>query len=388
MEIKTLVKNWIETVRLPESARKERRHDLNGPDANDPGPERAIAAGIRWLARAQDYSRTHDGGVARHFSLVDGWSASYPETTGYIVATLIKHGHDRKSAESIDRAQKMLDWFLAIQFPEGGFQGGMVDQLPCVPVTFNTGQILIGLAAGAHLDGRYERAMRKAADWLVMSQDSDGCWRRNPTPFAEPGDKTYETHVALGLFHAHEVDSSRSYQSAGLRQVDWALRNQKPNGWLSDCCLSDPSRPLTHTLGYALRGVVGAYLSSRQSRYLDAACRTADGLMTTIADDGRLPGRLDANWRPAVSWVCLTGACQVAESLFLLYLQTGHDEYRRAGSSLNAYVRRTIALDGPPDMIGGVKGSFPVDGSYGRWQYLNWACKFMIDANAIELSVA
>jgi hypothetical protein len=280
----------------------------------------------------------------------------------------------------------MLDWFLAIQFPDGGFQGGMIDQLPRVPVTFNTGQILIGLSAGAHLDGRYHTAMLKAADWLVSTQDPDGCWRRNPTPFAEPGDKTYETHVALGLFYAHDVEPGRGYQAAGLRQVDWALRNQAANGWLSNCCLSDPSRPLTHTLGYALRGILGAYMSSREQRYLEAACRTADGLLTAIERDGRLPGRLDSNWKAAADWVCLTGSSQIAESLFLLHRETGQPEYRRAAKSVNSYVRRTIALAGSTDIIGGVKGSFPIDGDYGRWQYLNWACKFMVDANMAEQS--
>jgi hypothetical protein len=37
--------------------------------------------------------------------------------------------------------------------------------------------------------------------------------------------------------------------------------------------------------------------------------------------------------------------------------------------------------------MGGVKGSFPVSGGYGRFQYLNWACKFSIDANLLELGV-
>ena len=37
---------------------------------------------------------------------------------------------------------------------------------------------------------------------------------------------------------------------------------------------------------------------------------------------------------------------------------------------------------------GGVKGSFPVDGDYGAWAYLNWAAKFCIDANLLELELA
>ena len=86
--------------------------------------------------------------------------------------------------------------------------------------------------------------------------------------------------------------------------------------------------------------------------------------------------------------MCLTGASQVAESWLLLNRATKRDDYLRAARLTNSFVRRTISLDGAPKVRGGVKGSFPVDGDYGRWQYLNWAAKFTIDANRAELSLA
>ena len=383
--LKRLAKGWLEQLRLPAAAKAAQRADRKGPFATDPGPERAIAECLAWIGRAQDCSRTKDGGVARHYSLIDGWAPSYPETTGYIVATLIAAGESQASEEWLVRARRMLDWLLAIQFPEGGFQGGMVTQTPRVPVTFNTGQILIGLAAGAHLGARYRDAMVRAADWLVQSQDPDGCWRRHPTPFAEAGEKVYETHVSLGLFRAHTVEPGRSYQAAATKQVDWALKGQAPNGWLANCCLSDPVHPLTHTLGYALRGIVEAFLSTGDQRYLAAAQKTADGLLSALRPDGTLPGRLDSAWRASADYVCLTGASQVAESWLLLNRATKRDDYLRAARLTNSFVRRTILIDGAPEVRGGVKGSYPVDGDYGRWQYLNWAAKFTIDANLAEL---
>ena len=375
---------WLERIR---TARAVMAQDRRGLPATDPGPERVIEEAIAWLGRAQDNSATHDGGVARHYSLIAGWADSYPETTGYIVPTLLAYGEAKGERETIARARRMLDWLVAIQFPEGGFQGGMVRQLPRVPVTFNTGQILLGLAAGARLDGRYMTSMQRAADWLVRTQDHDGCWRRYPTPFATAGEKTYETHVSLALLEADAVDPGRGYLQAALKQVDWAISQQAPNGWLARCCLSDPERPLTHTLGYALRGIVGAYVASNDKRYLEAAVRTADGLIGALTLDGKLPGRLDAQWRPAVDWVCLSGVSQIAHCWLLLHTITGRDDYRLAGLNANAFVRRTITLDHPEEIRGGVKGSFPVNGGYGKWQYLNWACKFTIDANCEELSL-
>jgi hypothetical protein len=263
----------------------------------------------------------------------------------------------------------------------------MVNQTPVVPVTFNTGQILLGLAAGVGAYDEYRPVLRAAADWLATTQDPDGCWRRHPTPFAAPGEKAYETHVAWGLFEAARVEPNPAWADAALRNVHWALGRQRPNGWFQDCCLNDPTAPLTHTLGYVLRGLVEAHRFTGDPALLDAARRTADGLLSAVRPDGALPGRLDQHWLPRAKWSCLTGNVQVAHSWLMLYQATGHRPYRDAALAANRFVRRTMQYGGPDETRGGVKGSFPVHGDYGRYQYLNWACKFMVDANALELSV-
>lgn len=380
---RVLPENW----QLPRAARQERRHDAAGLTAEDPGIDTAIDAAAAWLGRAQDCSVPPDDGVARDYSLVKGWASSYPETTGYIVPTLIEYGRLRRQAKPLERARRMTDWLVSIQLEDGAFQGGKIDATPVVPVTFNTGQILLGLAAAQATWGAYEAPMSRAADWLVATQDDDGCWRRFPTPFAKPGEKVYETHVAWGLFEADRVQPGRQYAEAGLRQVDWALQYQRDNGWIDRCCLTDPARPLTHTLGYALRGIVEAFRISEDDRYLGAARRTADGLMSALDEQGHLPGRLDVDWQAATSWACLTGTVQIAHCWLLLYRFTGDARYRDAGLRANRYVRRTVRLDGSPDIRGGIKGSFPVDGDYGRFEYLNWAAKFFIDANMLELKI-
>jgi len=254
-------------------------------------------------------------------------------------------------------------------------------------VTFNTGQILLGLAVAQTTWDAYESPMCRAADWLVDTQDDDGCWRRFPTPFAQPGEKAYETHVAWGLFEAERVRPDHGYAQAGLRQGDWALQYQKDNGWIERCCLNDPVRPLTHTLGYALRGILEAYRISEDERYLRAALRTAEGLLQAQKEDGHLPGRLDEEWQPAVPWACLTGSVQIAYCWLWLFRATGETRFRNAGLVANRHVRRTVRLAGDPDTIGAVKGSFPVDGDYGRYEYLNWAAKFFIDANLLEREI-
>ena len=378
----TALKDLLFGEALSEAAKAVTIADRNKPLPGDPGGAAVVPACAEWLARAQDCSATRDGGAARDFSLNKGWASSYPETTGYIVPTMLAAAEHLGKPEYRECARRMLDWLVDIQLEDGGFQGGKVDATPVVPVTFNTGQILIGLAAGVTSFGeRYLPAMHAAATFLRDSLDDDGCWRRHPTPFAQPGEKAYETHVSWGLFEADRAAPGQGYADAGLKQIHWALTKQQANGWVRDCCLNRPNEPLTHTLGYFLKGLVEAHRHSGDDALLSACRRTADGLVSAMPPDGRLPGRLNADWSAAADWVCLTGNAQIADSLFYLHHQSGDDTSRSSGERLIGFVRRTVDLSNPDHNIrGGVKGSHPVDGDYGRFEYLNWAAKFTIDA--------
>jgi len=378
----------IEEPRLPDEAKTQLQVDRAGLPNIDPGAAAVAGAGIKWLIRSQDESTFKDGGSARDYSLIKGWASSYPETSGYIVPTLIEYADRTNDKVLLDRARRMLDWLVAIQFPEGGFQGGKIDATPRVPVTFNTGQILLGLAAGVRRFGDiYREPMNRAAAWLRDSLDADGCWRKHATPFAAPGEKAYETHVSWGLFEAARLESGKGFGEAGLKQVRWALTKQKENGWFTNNCLSTPETPLTHTIGYVLRGVIEAFRFSGETEFLLAAQKTANALLNVVEADGRIPGQLDKNWKGAATWVCLTGSVQLASCWLILYSLTGNETYLAAARRANSFVRRTVYVSGNPNFVGGVRGSFPVDGDYGRFEYLNWAAKFCIDAQLMELDV-
>jgi hypothetical protein len=162
------------------------------------------------------------------------------------------------------------------------------------------------------------------------------------------------------------------------------LTHQRKNGWFDRCCLTDDTAPLAHTLGYALRGVLEAFRFTGDPRYLRASRLTADGLLGAVRGDGSLPGRLRPDWSSAAEWACLTGIAQISICWSLLYRETGEERYRNAALAANRYLRRTIGFDLPPEMAGAVKGSFPADGNYCKYEYPNWAAKFFVDALMLE----
>ena len=59
-----------------------------------------MIAAAEWLERAQDISG--DGGVCGRYRLSSGWTSSYPETTGYIIATMLRYGRWSEDRDSIE----------------------------------------------------------------------------------------------------------------------------------------------------------------------------------------------------------------------------------------------------------------------------------------------
>jgi len=384
--MKKYVSDIVESIFLPSAALLERRCDHRHHLSSDCSPDDAVSLCMAWLRRAQDNSTSNDGGVSRSYSLISGWASSYPETTGYIIPTFIDYALTYQNPGDLERARRMLDWLVTIQFNSGAFQGGKVDSVPVRPVTFNTGQILIGLAAGQKQFGCYSSPMRKAADWLVNTQEADGCWRKFPSPFSGLGLKAYETHVAWGLFEAARLEPDRGYAEAAVANNRWALTLQSENGWFDYCAL-EGDLPISHTLGYVLRGLIEAYRFTFDRDFLDASMRTADALLSCQRADGFVPGEFNEDWSGTGGWACLTGCVQLASCWFLLYQITGDKRYRIAGSKSNEFVRKTIRDEGSPDVIGAIKGSLPVDAAYGRYEYLNWAAKFFVDSHMHEQSL-
>ena len=57
---------------------------------------------------------------------------------------------------------------------------------------------------------------------------------------------------------------------------------QNENGWFDCCCLDKPDQPLTHTIGYNLRGLIEAYRLSEESKILKACEQNANGILSAI----------------------------------------------------------------------------------------------------------
>jgi hypothetical protein len=391
-----LVGNPHKTSLLKALRGSPRRLSDAGPIA-DARLEEHLNATYRWLCAAQD--ATPDGGVAGWFNLVRGcWSSSYPETTGYIIPTLLALAQARLEPAARARALRMADWELAIQMPDGAVLSGILGTARG-PAVFNTGQVLFGWISAFEETGepRYAGAARAAAEWLVRHQDADGAWRRSLSMVTSAPVHTYNGRCAWALAYAAHALGDERFVQAARRGSDWVLAQQNSHGWFAHNGFTEHETPLLHTISYTIEGLLGVYAFTAEPTYLQAA-KAALGPLAALHRAGRLAGRLDSRWRPTVTWRCVTGDAQLAVLLHRLERHCPGEGYAETARNLIEEVARMqlylcglgsdstgLLANSSNPASGGVPGSFPVWGGYVRLGLPNWAAKFYLDALLLEL---
>ena len=368
-------------------AKEEIRKEKNDPTGIRGNDNDHLQATVDWLCRAQDSSS--DRGVSRSYKASKygghgpcGWQASYPETTGYIIPTMIEAAGYLRDSSLKQRAIEMADWEIDIQMSSGAVMGSVVTAKP-TPAVFNTGQVIFGwLAVYSETQGtRYIEAATRAGDYLVSVQDDGGLFDSGDSKFALKGATTYNARVAWALAELGRLTGEPKYTDAACKNIDNALRKQNQSGWFSDNCLNDPENPLLHTIVYATRGVLETGILLNESRYVSAALKALDSLLNCQRKDGGIPGRLDKSWSPKAGWDCITGDAQASIAWLRAHSITSENKYKEAARNAIDFVKKTQNLSHKnPGIRGGVKGSFPFDGEYGQFELLNWAAKFFCDA--------
>jgi hypothetical protein len=343
--------------------------------------EEHLRAAIDWLCLAQDArnDRPDAGGVSAGWTFEEGWLPSYPETSGYIVETFIAAASVLDRPDLLDRARRIIDWELSLQCADGAFPGHFGEP-GSQPVVFNTGQIMHGMLAGHLQLGRPEClvAAVRAGRWLARIQDEDGCWRafeHNGVPH------TYNTRATWALLATALIAGEPALKTAAIRNLEWALSQQRESGWFASNAFRAGQEPFTHTIAYAIRGFLESGVLLGSSRYVDAALKAARAVAHAQRADGWLAGTYDAAWVPRARYCCLTGLAQMSINWTRCAQAADAAELRGHARTALALLKRCHRLD-DRDVVarGSIAGSVPIWGAYSRFEFPNWAAKFFADA--------
>lgn len=326
-----------------------------------------------WLLNAQNISG--DGGYAHSYSLYGGWEKSYPETTGYIIPTMLQLANFLEDVRYRQSAVRAGEWLLEIQQSDGAFL-----DLAGNRQIFDTGQILEGLIALYETTAKNEflASAIKAGDFLMGIQDADGAWTRysyHKLPH------TYYTRVAANLLKLNVASGELRFEQSAKKMLTWALGQQQANGYFRQMEFALGEPPYLHTIVYVLEGLLESYRILKDQQIYEALCKTVDALSELGHREGYLLySQYNLEWRHPRNERCVTGLAQWAGLLVDMATLRGKPDFLSSARAIIEHLESNQMQAGGRNLAGALPGSLPLWGTYFRFAFNNWTVKFFVDA--------
>jgi uncharacterized protein YyaL (SSP411 family) len=307
-----------------------------------------------------------------------GWSAPYPETTGYIIETLLDYYAVLQEDWLRDYALAGADWICTLQRPNGALPGGLGTEGK--DSVFNTGMMLFGLHR-AYLftqNHKYLNTTNRAADWLLESLSSDATWKQGA--YVEGYIPAYYTRVIWALLSLNETLQRADIQDAMQKAMSFYKHSFNDNGTVKNWAFRANEKAFTHTIAYTQRGFLESARFLKDESLLKIAMTIALTLMEDFDKNGKLAGAYDENWQGDYSFRCNTGNAQLSLNLSRLSQLTDNQVFAKYAQLFFKTVEcapSTLPFRG---YRGAIAGSKPIWGAYQPFQYVNWAAKFWLDA--------
>jgi squalene-hopene/tetraprenyl-beta-curcumene cyclase len=261
------------------------------------GKSPALAKAADWLL-AREIHRNGDWSVKRPYTEPSGWAFEfqndwYPDIDDTAMVMLsfpyMRASNSRAQSETAKRA---IDWLLAMQSSDGGWAAFDVDNnwefLNHVPFADHnamldptcadiTGRTLEGLAANGLT--RNHPACKRAIDYLIRTQESDGSW------YGRWGVAyIYGTCFALRGLRAMNEDDHEPYIQ---RANEWLRSIQNPDGGWGESCSSydndlyTPAESTPSQTAWALMGLMAG-----GDTYSSSVQHGIEYLLETQSEDG------------------------------------------------------------------------------------------------------
>lgn len=366
---------------MPRSYAKTRKkakivHRLShSPMLSPTDGQHRLDAALAWLRRSIEACRGQ--GSSHSWSPLFGWAGAYPETTGYLIETLLDCAELKQDHELRSLAFSCADWLLSIQMPDGAFAGLLAGHRQ--PSVFNTSQILFGLARVSPENEEAKKGLARAVQWLLDMLETDYAWRRHA--YVEGFVPSYYSRAVWGVLKANQVLRQPETEQAMRQALQWYAGRLLPNGSVRDWGFRPGAAAFTHTIGYTFEGFLESALLLDDKDLIEKKILAGDKFLTIRNQaGGRTAGRYDEQWQGDYSFLCVTGNCQLSLFFQRLWEISGEPRFREAARSLLAEVLPFQYLGKNKNRYGALPGSAPVWGPYQRFRYPNWGVKFFLDA--------
>lgn len=335
---------------------------------------------LEWLG--QSYKATNGKGFAAYYKkrpwLKGKWAEPYPETTGYIIETLLDYYAIRQEEELREMARQSALWITSLQLESGALPSGLGSTQS--QSVFNTGQMIFGLirAFEEEQDQVFLDSASKACKWLMNILEADGSWKQGAyVPGYIP---SYYTRVIWAVLFANRHLKSDLMTTKMELALNFYLKRQNEEYAFKDWAFKANTPAYTHTIAYTLRGLLESALLLHDELAVNKALQAGDKLLELLSKHGHLAGSYDENWQGDYSFQCLTGNAQLSIFFCRLLRFIGKPNFKAAAKKVFDPVVQSQNQSSNPGIRGGIPGSEPFDQGYQPYRYLNWAVKFYLDA--------
>ena len=335
--------------------------------------EQALQSNFSWILKSFKTNKLK--GSSGWKTIHGKWSAPYPETTGYLIPSLLNGSKYVQGEELSKLAIKQLDFFKEIQNKDGSFPRSINDRGPLV---FDTAQILLGLLAIAPtLTKNSEKTLtfiKKTWNWLRGQLNKQG--KFIDYNYIENYNPSYYARIAWPLAQGDQVFKSKISQRCKAL-INRIADSQNENYSFADCALFPKHAPLTHNISYTLRGMWEYALLANDNKLKKQVTKSLDFISELITNEGVLGGTYNNSWEADKSFICATGNGQLALLYLLVYEKSGLTKYLKPVSILLKPLLRSQSSFGLNN--GAIPSSIPIWGKYQRFRYTNWTQKFFVD---------
>ncbi|HET6243538.1 MAG: hypothetical protein H0V01_03950 [Bacteroidetes bacterium] len=362
------------------------QNSLSDKTVSSQEKEEAVVKAVNWLLESQENMK--DAGFGS-YHLVKEYSSSYPETSGYIIPSLMEYALLQKNEQIIKKVLLTADWLISIQKKSGGWQGMRIeDNRP--ETVFNTAQVIRGLITAYEYTKKdaYLSSIVKSCDWLCSVQSEKGYWEK----FAFMNvPRVYDSYVDFPLLMASKICANEKYKQCAINNLYWIIEKmQLPNGWFLNCdnTIKHNDKPILHTISYTIDGLLDSGLFLRDENLIKAARIPADELLAIFEKKGYLNGRFNKNWDGSEYMIC-TGSAQISIVWLKLFKAFKDERYLKAAQKMNNLLVgiQNRQVKESSATYGAIPGSFPLWGKYEPFAFPNWATKYFIDALMLEADV-
>ncbi len=333
---------------------------------------------LDWLSLA--YEKSTRQGISHSYSFWlnpnDGWLQAYPETTGYIIPTLLKFGKTLDE-RYIRLAEKCGDWLMSIQDEAGWFYAGT--KKTNGPSVFNTGMILLGfLELHKHNQSqKVANAAIRAAKWIVEVGEN-GRW--NQFLYRDGFLPIYYVRVLWPLSQATNALELgvEDFVNQGYQYFKSRLEAEG----LTNAGFSRGDPVFLHTIAYTFRGLYETAPDSDEKNQIVAQLGKVGccyPLSSEWDEKGILPGAIRKQG-PDYSFECLTGMAQMSVLYRRIFENSESASFSAAARKTLTQVLKRQYIGTNRNRRGALAGSHPFWGPYNRLRYPNWAAKFLLDA--------